>query len=203
MLDTSLLEAHPEMLWDLLDPEVVLFELPAIAKVARSLGLTRPESEECLHTVRSLLADDARETPDVTSAFGRITIHGRRAQWTLRSRDLVCVSTTPHMRPTVPIEDAYPEPAGHHATAPLRDPSPATATEIQPEASSREQVSDVSLPVLNYAAAPTSDAQTVPQGPPPIPGSDLVTQIERLAALRERGLLTESEFAAAKAKLLR
>jgi hypothetical protein len=35
-----------------------------------------------------------------------------------------------------------------------------------------------------------------------IPGTDLVDQLERLAALRERGLLTDHEFACAKSRLL-
>ena len=42
--------------------------------------------------------------------------------------------------------------------------------------------------------------------PPPEPAppqeEDVITQIERLAALKEQGILTEEEFAAQKAKLL-
>jgi len=36
---------------------------------------------------------------------------------------------------------------------------------------------------------------------PPV-GDDLITQLERLGALKAQGLLTEEEFAAQKAKLL-
>jgi len=38
--------------------------------------------------------------------------------------------------------------------------------------------------------------------PPPAPEEDVITQIERLGALKAQGLLTEEEFAAQKAKLL-
>ena len=43
-----------------------------------------------------------------------------------------------------------------------------------------------------------------PQAPPPPPpsGSDLSTQLAELTELRDRGVLTDEEFAAAKAKLL-
>lgn len=37
---------------------------------------------------------------------------------------------------------------------------------------------------------------------PPIEQDDMITQLERLGALRAQGLLTEEEFAAQKAKLL-
>ena len=38
--------------------------------------------------------------------------------------------------------------------------------------------------------------------PPPAPEEDVITQLERLGALKAQGLLTEEEFAAQKAKLL-
>ena len=38
--------------------------------------------------------------------------------------------------------------------------------------------------------------------PPATPEDDVVSQLERLAALKEQGILTEEEFAAQKAKLL-
>jgi hypothetical protein len=61
------------------------------------------------------------------------------------------------------------------------------------------------------AAAYTSAMNTaaVEQAPPeqvvyaaPAPEEDVITQIERLGALKAQGLLTEEEFAAQKAKLL-
>jgi hypothetical protein len=57
-----------------------------------------------------------------------------------------------------------------------------------------------------YAAPPPAQAPPPPPAPAPAAGaggSDALTaEIERLAALRSQGLLTDEEFAAAKAKLL-
>jgi hypothetical protein len=55
----------------------------------------------------------------------------------------------------------------------------------------------------------TASAQQAPppqevyyEAPPPAPEEDLITQLERLGALKAQGILTEEEFAAQKAKLL-
>jgi Short C-terminal domain len=57
-----------------------------------------------------------------------------------------------------------------------------------------------------YAAPPPAQAPPPPPAPAPAAGagsSDALTaEIERLAELRRQGLLTDEEFAAAKAKLL-
>jgi len=52
-----------------------------------------------------------------------------------------------------------------------------------------------------YEPAPAA----APPPPPPAPaagGSDLVTQLKELAALKEQGILTDAEFDAQKAKIL-
>lgn len=55
----------------------------------------------------------------------------------------------------------------------------------------------------------TANAQQVPQqqmqpvSPTQMPQEDAITQLERLGALKAQGLITEQEFAAQKAKLLR
>ncbi len=49
-------------------------------------------------------------------------------------------------------------------------------------------------------AAPPPQEQYAP--PAPAPEEDVITQLERLGALKAQGLLTEEEFAAQKAKLL-
>lgn len=54
-------------------------------------------------------------------------------------------------------------------------------------------------PVQQYAPPP--QAQYAPP-PMPAPEEDLITQLERLGALKAQGILTEEEFAAAKQKLL-
>ncbi len=53
-----------------------------------------------------------------------------------------------------------------------------------------------------------ADAQGAPPPPPPPPapsggvGDDMVEQLERLAKLKQDGILTDDEFAAQKAKIL-
>jgi hypothetical protein len=51
-----------------------------------------------------------------------------------------------------------------------------------------------------YAAPPQQYA--APPAPAPAGGGDVTAEIERLATMRNQGLLTDEEFAAAKAKLL-
>ena len=64
-----------------------------------------------------------------------------------------------------------------------------------------------------YAQAEATYVQTAQQAappppqeeyaaPPPAPEDDMITQLERLGALKAQGLLTDEEFAAAKEKLL-
>ena len=55
------------------------------------------------------------------------------------------------------------------------------------------------------AYAEQAQAQPVQAPPPPAapaPEEDIITQLERLGALKAQGILTEEEFAAQKAKLL-
>jgi len=56
---------------------------------------------------------------------------------------------------------------------------------------------------VNYAPPPPQE-QYAPQDLAPMPPSqeDMITQLERLGALKAQGILTEEEFAAQKAKLL-
>jgi hypothetical protein len=51
-------------------------------------------------------------------------------------------------------------------------------------------------------APPPQEQYVEPQAALPPVGDDLITQLERLGALKAQGLLTEEEFAAQKAKLL-
>jgi hypothetical protein len=52
------------------------------------------------------------------------------------------------------------------------------------------------------AAVPAASPPAAPAPAAPAPQEDVITQIERLGALKAQGLLTEEEFAAQKAKLL-
>jgi hypothetical protein len=51
-------------------------------------------------------------------------------------------------------------------------------------------------------AAPPPQEYAPPPPAPPAPEEDVITQLERLGALKAQGLLTEEEFADQKAKLL-
>ena len=55
-------------------------------------------------------------------------------------------------------------------------------------------------PPQQYAPPPQEYAPPPPAAP--APDEDVITQLERLGALKAQGLLTEEEFAAQKAKLL-
>lgn len=52
------------------------------------------------------------------------------------------------------------------------------------------------------AAPPPQEVTYVAAPAAPAPEEDVITQIERLGALKAQGLLTDEEFAAQKAKLL-
>ena len=52
-----------------------------------------------------------------------------------------------------------------------------------------------------YAAAAAQPAYAPPAAPA-APGTDLTAELQKLASLKQAGILTDEEFAAAKAKLL-
>lgn len=52
------------------------------------------------------------------------------------------------------------------------------------------------------AVAQQAAAQAPPPATAPAGGTDLVAELQKLGALREQGILSDEEFAAAKAKLL-
>ena len=75
-----------------------------------------------------------------------------------------------------------------------------TATAVSNRVSRRQatrwqQQQYAEQPAPAYAPAPA------PEGPPSA-GADMTSELERLSALRAQGVLTDEEFAAAKAKLL-
>ena len=57
-------------------------------------------------------------------------------------------------------------------------------------------------PNYGYAEAPPPPAPAPAPPPAAAPDDSLTAEIERLATLRDRGLLSDAEFAAAKGKLL-
>ena len=56
-------------------------------------------------------------------------------------------------------------------------------------------------PPPQVAVAPTAGGMAV-GAPAAAPGEDMMSQLERLGALRAQGILTEEEFAAQKARIL-
>ena len=53
------------------------------------------------------------------------------------------------------------------------------------------------------AAAPPAEPAAAPPPPPAAPAGDpTIAELEKLAALKQQGILSDEEFAAAKAKLL-
>ncbi|MFO7661471.1 MAG: SHOCT domain-containing protein [Chloroflexota bacterium] len=55
---------------------------------------------------------------------------------------------------------------------------------------------------VEHAAPPAAEVQYVEVPAAPSAEEDVITQLERLGALKAQGLLTEEEFAAQKAQLL-
>ena len=69
----------------------------------------------------------------------------------------------------------------------------------------REQQQAAAMEAAAQQAVAEQQAAAPPPPPPPPSapaGSDTVAELERLAALKQQGVLTDEEFAAAKAKLL-
>lgn len=65
----------------------------------------------------------------------------------------------------------------------------------------RQNAAEQAAPVQEAPSAPAAQAEAAPMPGQPA-GSDTLEQLERLAALRTQGMLTDEEFAAAKHRLL-
>jgi Short C-terminal domain len=78
-----------------------------------------------------------------------------------------------------------------------------TATAVSNRVSRRqaERWSQEADPGYGYAQ-PAPPPAPAPPPPAAAPGDSLTAELERLATLRQQGVLTDEEFAAAKAKLL-
>lgn len=82
-----------------------------------------------------------------------------------------------------------------------------TASAVTGRVQQRQQNRFAQHEAEQYAAqqpGPPPAPQPAPQpaAPPAAPGEDVVGQLERLAALKQQGILTEAEFQAQKARLL-
>ncbi len=61
---------------------------------------------------------------------------------------------------------------------------------------------DQQIADLQDQAAYQQPAAVAPPPPAPVPQEDTISQLERLGALKDQGVLTEEEFQAQKAKIL-
>ena len=87
-----------------------------------------------------------------------------------------------------------------------------TATAVSNNVSRRQanrwaSQAPAAAPPPQYQQAPSPTPQYAQPTPPPAPAAaptedDLISQLERLAALRDAGVLTDEEFAAQKARIL-
>jgi len=69
-------------------------------------------------------------------------------------------------------------------------------------AQAQAQADAAYVQTVQQAAPPPPQAQYYAPPPAPAPEEDVITQLERLGALKAQGILTEEEFAAQKNKLL-
>jgi len=67
------------------------------------------------------------------------------------------------------------------------------------EQQQQEEGQDQRISDLDQQQAPPGPSQ---QAPAPAPSSPMIDQLNQLAALHQQGVLTDDEFAAAKAKLI-
>jgi hypothetical protein len=74
-----------------------------------------------------------------------------------------------------------------------------TATAVSGRVQRRQAAKYDEQDAQQYQEAPQEYAQ---QAPPPEPEDDSTAQLQNLAALHTQGVLTDEEFAAAKAKIL-
>ncbi|MGF6823586.1 3-oxoacyl-ACP reductase-like protein [Microbacterium sp. ZKA21] len=68
-------------------------------------------------------------------------------------------------------------------------------------AQQQAQIDAAAQAAASQYAQPAAPAAPVPAAPAPA-GNDMLAQLQQLAALKESGVLSDAEFAAAKAKLL-
>jgi hypothetical protein len=80
-----------------------------------------------------------------------------------------------------------------------------TATAVSNRVSRRQAGRWAAQEQEQYAQQPQYAPPPQYEAPPPVAdeGDDMIAQLEKLAGLRDKGILTDEEFAAQKARLLR
>ena len=66
----------------------------------------------------------------------------------------------------------------------------------------QQQQQEAQMQAMAQQAAAQQAAAQAAAAPPPAPANDLTSQLQQLATLKEQGILSDEEFAAAKAKLI-
>ena len=119
---------------------------------------------------------------------------------------LVRISDLPVVSPGAGAQpaDASIRPAPKRGTEPAPKPATEPAAQPAPEPVPEPVVEPVrpSPPSSRGGAPRPAPAEAAPAAPSGDQSDDIFVKIERLAALREKGILTEEEFAAKKAELL-
>jgi hypothetical protein len=87
-------------------------------------------------------------------------------------------------------------------TAAVAGTATAVSNRVSRRQASRWQQQEYAEQQQAYAQQPPPAYAPAPEAAPPPAGADMSAELERLAALRNQGVLTDDEFAAAKAKLL-
>jgi hypothetical protein len=87
-------------------------------------------------------------------------------------------------------------------TAVVAGTATAVSNRVSRRQASRWQQQEYAEQQQAYAQQPPPAYAPAPEAAPPPAGADMTAELERLAALRSQGVLTDDEFAAAKAKLL-
>jgi hypothetical protein len=77
-----------------------------------------------------------------------------------------------------------------------------TATAVSNRVSRRQAGRWAEQDQQQYEQPPQQQQYAPPPPPPPAADDDLISQLEKLGELRDKGILTDEEFAAQKAKLL-
>jgi Short C-terminal domain len=91
---------------------------------------------------------------------------------------------------------------GMARTAVVAGTATAVSNRVSRRQASRWQQQEYAEQQQAYAQQPPPAYAPAPEAAPPPAGADMTAELERLAALRNQGVLTDDEFAAAKAKLL-
>ncbi len=179
--------ADPSEFVTRVDPESVCITISAFRQAAKMLGLfgQSVDDDTADHGIRKALATALARSRLAKADEGVVCSGGDGIDWVLSPDGCTVIRVK----------------RGDGAEAPSHETAEVDAQTQRHSV----PVTAVPPPATPLASAPrhraTSDVASIPQTHVDA-GLDLVTQIERLATLRNEGLLTDEEFSAAKARLI-